>query len=390
MTPQVRDRFLAIRNKVEQGGRLDMEDGVFLYSPEVPLHDVGALANEVRERINGNVGYYNINTHLNPTNVCIYRCRFCAFRSDLRDPKGYVMSDEQILARGREAVENGCTEMHIVGGLHHKLGYDWYRGLIEKLHTAYPQLHLKGWTAVEIDWFEFLTKKTSKAILEDLRSVGLGSMPGGGAEIFHPEVRDQICEHKANSHKWLEIHQAAHEIGLKTNCTMLYGHLENAYHRIDHLLRLRELQDRTGGFQTFIPLAFHPENTKLTGIKKPSALMDLRTMAISRLMLDNVPHIKAYWIMLGIGTAQTALAYGADDIDGTVRHELIYHDAGATTPEMLTVEQIRQLIVEAGRDPVERDTIYRTVHRDPEDFKSWTVGEDVPVRMSKAAATVGV
>lgn len=390
MTPQVRDRFLAIRNKVEQGGRLDMEDGVFLYSPEVPLHDVGALANEVRERINGNVGYYNINTHLNPTNVCIYRCRFCAFRSDLRDPKGYVMSDEQILARGREAVENGCTEMHIVGGLHHKLGYDWYRGLIEKLHTAYPQLHLKGWTAVEIDWFEFLTKKTSKAILEDLRSVGLGSMPGGGAEIFHPEVRDQICEHKANSHKWLEIHQAAHEIGLKTNCTMLYGHLENAYHRIDHLLRLRELQDRTGGFQTFIPLAFHPENTKLTGIKKPSALMDLRTMAISRLMLDNVPHIKAYWIMLGIGTAQTALAYGADDIDGTVRHELIYHDAGATTPEMLTVEQIRQLIVEAGRDPVERDTIYRTVHRDPEDFKSWTVGEDVPVRMSKAVATVGV
>ncbi|MFN7732498.1 MAG: aminofutalosine synthase MqnE [Pirellula sp.] len=390
MTPQVRDRFLAIRNKVEQGGRLDMEDGVFLYSPEVPLHDVGALANEVRERINGNVGYYNINTHLNPTNVCIYRCRFCAFRSDLRDPKGYVMSDEQILARGREAVENGCTEMHIVGGLHHKLGYDWYRGLIEKLHNAYPQLHLKGWTAVEIDWFEFLTKKTSKAILEDLRSVGLGSMPGGGAEIFHPEVRDQICEHKANSHKWLEIHQAAHEIGLKTNCTMLYGHLENAYHRIDHLLRLRELQDRTGGFQTFIPLAFHPENTKLTGIKKPSALMDLRTMAISRLMLDNVPHIKAYWIMLGIGTAQTALAYGADDIDGTVRHELIYHDAGATTPEMLTVEQIRQLIVEAGRDPVERDTIYRTVHRDPEDFKSWTVGEDVPVRMAKAAATVGV
>jgi aminodeoxyfutalosine synthase len=382
MTPATRDRFNAIRQKVEQGGRLNLDEGIFLYSPEVCLHEVGELANMVRERINGNVGYYNINTHLNPTNVCIYRCRFCAFRSDLRDPKGYVMSDEQILARGKEAVENGCTEMHIVGGLHHKLGYDWYRGLIETLHDAYPKLHLKGWTAVEIDWFEFLTKKPLKEILMDLRSVGLGSMPGGGAEIFHPEVRDQICEHKANSHKWIEIHQAAHEIGLKTNCTMLYGHVEQPYHRIDHLLRLRDLQDRTGGFQTFIPLAFHPENTKLSNIKKPSALMDLRTMAISRLMLDNIPHIKAYWIMLGIGTAQTALAYGADDIDGTVRHELIYHDAGATTPEMLSVDQIRQLIVEAGREPVERDTIYRHVHRDPEDFKNWTVGDEVAVSMT--------
>jgi aminodeoxyfutalosine synthase len=381
-SPDKTDRFRAIRDKVEQGGRLDLDDGVFLYSPDVSLHDIGQLANWVRERINGNVGYYNINTHLNPTNVCVYRCRFCAFRSDLRDPKGYVMNDEQILARGQEAVDHGCTEMHIVGGLHHKLGYDWYRGIVETLHTAYPRLHLKAWTAVEIDWFEFLTKKPLKEILEDMRSAGLGSMPGGGAEIFHPEVRDQICEHKANSHKWIEIHQAAHELGIKTNCTMLYGHLEQAYHRIDHLLRLRELQDRTGGFQTFIPLAFHPENTKLTNIKKPSALMDLRTMAISRLMLDNVPHIKAYWIMLGIGTAQTALAYGADDIDGTVRHELIYHDAGATTPEMLTVDQIRQLIQEAGRDPVERDTVYRHIHRDPDDFKQWSVGDDVEVGLA--------
>jgi aminodeoxyfutalosine synthase len=356
-----------------------MDDGIFMYSPEVSLHELGELANFVRERINGNVGYYNINTHLNPTNVCVYRCRFCAFRSDLRDPKGYVMNDDQILARGQEAVDNGCTEMHIVGGLHHQRGYDWYRHIIEILHNTYPQIHLKGWTAVEINWFEFLTKNSLKDILQDLRDAGLGSMPGGGAEIFHPEVRDQICEHKANSHKWLEIHLAAHEVGLKTNCTMLYGHVEQAYHRIDHLLKLRDLQDKTGGFQTFIPLAFHPENTKLSHLKKPSALMDLRTMAISRLMLDNVPHIKAYWIMLGIGTAQTALSYGADDIDGTVRHELIYHDAGATTPEMLSVDQIKQLIVEAGRVPVERDTIYRKVHRDPNDFKTWHSGEDVPV-----------
>lgn len=395
MNIETKARLRKIRDKVESGTRLNMDDGIFLYDPSVPLQEVGVLANYVREKINGNVGYYNINTHLNPTNVCVYRCRFCAFRSDLRDPKGYVMSDAQILARGKEAIDNGCTEMHVVGGLHHKLGYDWYRGMISLLHEAYPQLHLKAWTAVEMSWFEFLTKRPLREILEDLREAGLGSMPGGGAEIFHPEVRDQLCEHKANSHKWIEVHRTAHEIGLKTNCTMLYGHVESAYHRIDHLMRLRELQDQTGGFQTFIPLAFHPENTKLSNIKKPSALMDLRTLAICRLMLDNVPHVKAYWIMLGIATAQTALAYGADDIDGTVRHELIYHDAGATTPELLTVEQIRQLIIEAGRDPVERDTTYHHVHRNPGNWKEWSSGESVdknfrPVRPQEEAVAAAV
>lgn len=370
-------RLREIRDKVEAHQRLSMDDGLFLYDPQVPLQEVGILANFVREQKNGNVGYYNINTHLNPTNVCVYRCRFCAFRSDLRDPKGYAMSDEQILARGQEATDNGCTEMHIVGGLHHQRPYDWYRGLISQLHENFPQIHLKAWTAVEINWFEFQTKKSVQWVLEDMREAGLGSMPGGGAEIFHPEIRDQLCEHKANTHAWLDIHQTAHEIGLRTNCTMLYGHLEKAYHRIDHLMRLRELQDRTGGFQVFIPLAFHPENTKLDNLKKPSALMDLRTMAVSRLMLDNVQHIKAYWIMLGIGTAQTALHYGADDIDGTVRHELIYHDAGATTPEHLTVDQIRQLIAETGREPIERDTTYHRVHRDPDNFAKWESGESV-------------
>jgi aminodeoxyfutalosine synthase len=374
-TAEIRSKLRDIRQKIESGQRLGMADGMFLYEPEVPLQELGVLANEVRERINGNVGYYNINTHLNPTNVCVYRCRFCAFRSDLRDPKGYVMNDDQILARGQEAIDHGCTEMHIVGGLHHQRGYDWYRGMIEKLHSKFPKLHLKGWTAVELSWFEFLTKRSLRQILIDLREAGLGSLPGGGAEIFHPEVRDQICEHKANSHKWIEVHRTAHELGIKSNCTMLYGHIEKPYHRIDHLLRLRELQDQTGGFQTFIPLAFHPENTKLSDIKKSSALMDLRTMAICRLMLDNVPHIKAYWIMLGVETAQLALAYGADDIDGTVRHELIYHDAGATTPQCLSVDHIRQLIVEAGRDPVERDTTYNAVTRNPDNWKEWTVGD---------------
>lgn len=370
-------RFREIRDKVESEERLTMDDGLFLEDPQVPLQEVGALANLVRERKNGNLGYYNINTHLNPTNVCVYRCRFCAFRSDLRDPKGYAMTDEQILARGKEATENGCTEMHIVGGLHHQRPYEWYRNLISLLNANYPQIDLKAWTAVEINWFEFQTKKSVQWVLEDMREAGLGSMPGGGAEIFHPEIRDQLCEHKANTHAWLDIHRTAHEIGLRTNCTMLYGHLEKAYHRIDHLMRLRELQDQTGGFQVFIPLAFHPENTKLDHLKKPSAIMDLRTMAVSRLMLDNIQHIKAYWIMLGLGTAQTALQYGADDIDGTVRHELIYHDAGATTPEFLSVDQIRHLISETGRKPVERDTTYHEVHRDPNHFATWTRGEPV-------------
>ena len=364
----------AIREKVESGQRLSLDDGLFLYSPAVHLNELGELANFVRERKNGNAAYYNINTHLNPTNVCVYRCVFCAFRSDLRDPKGYLMSDEQILARGQEAVDNGCTEMHIVGGLHHQMTYDWYVNIIRILHKAYPRLHLKGWTAVEINWFAHLTKKPTREILQDLIDAGLGSMPGGGAEIFHPEVRDRICEHKADGSEWLNIHRTAHQLGLHTNCTMLYGHLETAFHRIDHLMRLRELQDETGGFQTFIPLAFHPDNTGLSHIKKPSGVMDLRTMAISRLMLDNIPHIKAYWIMLGIGTAQTALSYGADDLDGTVRHELIYHDAGAETPEVLSVEQIRRLIVEAGREPIERDTLYRRVVRDG---AAWEAAEPV-------------
>ena len=370
-------RLKEIRNKVEAGERLSVDDGILMYDPEIPLNDLGQLANLVRERINGNVAYYNINTHLNPTNVCIYRCVFCAFRSDLKSSKSYLMSDEQIIERGGEAIANGCTEMHIVGGLHHLKNFEWYDNILKILHEAYPALHLKAWTAVEISWFEQLLKTDIKDVMQRLRASGLGSLPGGGAEIFHPEVRDKICEHKASTDKWFEIHRTSHEMGIKTNCTMLYGHIENAMHRIDHLDRLRTLQDETGGFQTFIPLAFHPENTGLSHIEKPSSLMDLRTIAISRLMLDNIPHIKAYWIMLGIGTAQTALAYGADDLDGTVRHELIYHDAGATTPQILTIDRIKELIVEAGRKPVERDTIYREVLRDENDFSKWTIGRPV-------------
>jgi aminodeoxyfutalosine synthase len=351
-----------IRDKVEAGERLSFEEGMFL-EESADLFTLGELANLVRERKNGNVTYYNVNTHLNPTNVCVYRCTFCAFRADLKSARGYVMTDDQILERAAEAERRGATELHIVGGLHHQLPYEWYLNIVRIIRRAHPRLHLKAYTAVEWDWFARLTGRPTRDILAEFRDAGLGSLPGGGAEIFHPEVRDKICEHKADADAWIRIHREAHRLGLRSNATMLYGHIESARHRIDHLCRLRTLQDETGGFQTFIPLAFHPANTQLKHIKKPSVLADLRTMAVSRLMLDNFPHIKAYWVMLGIRTAQVALGFGADDLDGTVVHEKIYHDAGSDSPEELTVTEIRRLIEEAGRLPVERDTLYNEVVR---------------------------
>jgi aminodeoxyfutalosine synthase len=366
-------RLAVIREKVEAGQRLSFDDGLYLYE-SADLFSLGELANQVRERKNGNFAYYNVNTHLNPTNVCVYRCTFCAFRADLKSPKGYVMTDGQILERAAEADRRGATELHIVGGLHHQLPYEWYLNVVRIIHRHYPRLHLKAYTAVEWDWFHRLTGRPTRELLSEFKDAGLGSLPGGGAEIFHPEVRDKICEHKADTDAWLRIHREAHKLGLRSNATMLYGHIEEARHRIDHLCRLRELQDETGGFQTFIPLAFHPENTKLDHIKKASVLMDLKVMAISRLMLDNFPHIKAYWIMLGIPTAQLALSYGADDIDGTVVHEKIYHDAGSDSPQELTVAQLRRLIEEAGRIPVERDTLYHQVHREA---GTWRTGPAV-------------
>jgi aminodeoxyfutalosine synthase len=254
--------------------------------------------------------------------------------------------------------------------------YEWYLNVIRIIHAAYPQLHLKAYTAVEWDWFQRLTGRPTRDLLAEFRDAGLGSLPGGGAEIFHPEIRDKICEHKADPDSWIRIHREAHELGLRSNATMLYGHIEGPEHRIDHLLRLRDLQDQTGGFQTFIPLAFHPENTNLAHIQKPSAIMDLRMIAIARLMLDNFAHIKAYWVMLGIPTAQLSLSYGADDIDGTVVHEKIYHDAGSDSPQELSVVELRRLIEEAGREPIERDTLYREVVREA---NSWRTGRSLAV-----------
>jgi aminodeoxyfutalosine synthase len=352
-----------IRDKVTAGERLSFDDGVFLYE-EADLFSLGELAKVVRERKNGNLAYYNVNSHLNPTNVCVYRCTFCAFRADLKSPKGYAMSDSEILDRARETEERGATELHIVGGLHHQLPYEWYLNVVRIIHHAYPRLHLKAYTAVEWDWFARLTGRPTIDILAEFKEAGLGSLPGGGAEIFHPDVREKICEHKADAEAWLRVHREAHELGLRSNATMLYGHIEKPQHRIDHLCRLRDLQDETGGFQTFIPLAFHPDNTKLAHLQKASGLLDLKTMAISRLMLDNFPHIKAYWVMLGIKTAQIALGFGADDIDGTVVHEKIYHDAGSHEPQELSVGELRRLIQETGRTPTERDTLYHEVIRE--------------------------
>ena len=357
-------RTLTLRDKVFAGQRLSFDEGVYL-DRHADLATLGEMANFVREAKNGNVTYYNVNQHLNPTNVCVYRCNFCAFRADLKSDRGYVMSDEQILERARNATEAGATELHIVGGLHHQKPFAWYKGILSLIHDHYPDLHLKAWTAVEWDWFQRLTKRPIGDLIAEMKDAGLGSLPGGGAEIFEPSVRSQLCEHKADGSEWLKIHRAAHHAGLRSNATMLYGHIETAEHRIDHLLQLRTLQDETGGFQTMIPLAFHPDNTRLAHIPRPSGIMDLRTMAVSRIMLDNFPHIKAYWIMLTMKIAQVAQSYGADDIDGTVVHEKIYHEAGSESPQELTVADLRQLIVEAGRDPVERDTLYHRVVRGP-------------------------
>jgi len=365
------NRLTEIRHKVENAERLSADDGLYL-DKNADLFTLGELANLVRERKNGKTAYYNVNAHLNPTNVCVYRCSFCAFRADLNSPRAYVMTDEQMLERARETHERGGTELHIVGGLHHKMPYEWYLNIVRIIHNEYPDLHLKAYTAVEWDWFERLTGRPTKDILSEFKDAGLGSLPGGGAEIFHPDVRLKICGYKADAADWLRIHREAHELGLRSNATMLYGHIETPEHRIDHMIRLRELQDQTGGFQTFIPLAFHPDNSEMAHITKPSGLMDLRVIALSRLMLDNFAHIKAYWVMLGINTAQVALSYGADDLDGTVVHEKIYHDAGSDSPQELTVGEIRRLITEAGREPVERDTLYNAVVR--EEGHQWKTG----------------
>jgi aminodeoxyfutalosine synthase len=354
-----------IADKVFAGERLDFEDGVTLYNSS-DLLAIGALAHHVREKLHGKRTHFNVNRHINPTNVCVASCKLCAFGRKPDAPGAYTMALEEAFRTAGENWTEAVTEFHIVGGLHPDLPFQYYVDLLRGLKERFPTVHLKAFTAVEIAYYAHITRMTVQEILERFKDAGLGSLPGGGAEIFAPAVRRVICDHKIGAHMWLKVHRTAHEMGLHSTATMLYGHIESSEDRADHLVQLRNLQDQTKGFQTFIPLAFHPANTELGKMvewDETSGFMDLKNVAVSRLMLDNFPHIKAYWIMMSPRVAQIALRFGADDLDGTVAEEKIYHDAGARTPQVLTRQQIVRLIKEAGFEPFERDTLYRPVMR---------------------------
>jgi len=355
-------RLKPIAERVLAGERLTGQDGIALYrSPD--LLAVGWLANHVREKRHGNATYFNVNRHINPTNVCVAHCKLCAFGRDPSAPGAYTFALEEIYQRAEQGVREGATEFHIVGGLHPDLSFDYFLGLIRGLKERFGSVHLKAFTMVEVGYFARIAKLSIRDTLVKMKEAGVDSLPGGGAEIFHPRVRKIICDHKVSGQMWLSIARQAHEIGLRSNATMLYGHVETEEERVDHLVKLRELQDQTHGFVTFIPLAFHPDNTALSYIPKPTGYADLRNIAIARLLLDNFDHIKAYWIMLTPSIAQIALRFGANDLDGTVVEEKIYHDAGAKTSEFTPRMELERLIRAAGRVPVERDTLYRPVDR---------------------------
>jgi aminodeoxyfutalosine synthase len=355
-------RLQPIANKVLAGERLSFEDGVTLYSSP-DLLGLGWLANHVREKRHGNVCYFNVNRHINPTNVCVAHCKLCAFGRSPDAPGAYTFALEEIWQRAEQGLREGATEFHLVGGLHPDLPFNYFLDLMRGLKARCPGVHLKAFTMVEVGYFARIAKLSIRDTLLALKDAGVDSLPGGGAEIFNPRVRKVICDHKVSGQQWLNIARTAHQIGLHSNATMLYGHIETNEERVEHLLALRGLQDETGGFVAFIPLAFHPENTGLAHLPKPTGFTDLKTIAISRLLLDNFDHIKAYWIMLTPRVAQIALRFGADDIDGTVVEEKIYHDAGATTAQFTSRAQLERLIREAGRVPVERDTLYHPIDR---------------------------
>src|SRR5882672_10325805 len=355
-------RLRPISEKVLVGARLTAEDGIALYrSPD--LLAVGWLANYVREKRHGNITYFNVNRHINPTNVCVAHCKLCAFGRDASAPGAYTFALEEIYQRAEQGVREGATEFHIVGGLHPDLPFEYFLELIGGLKQRHPHVHLKAFTMVEVHYFARIAKLTIEETLKKMKAAGVDSCPGGGAEIFHPRVRRIICDHKVSGQMWLTLARKAHEAGLRSNATMLYGHVETEEERVDHLVKLRELQDVTHGFVAFIPLAFHPDNTALSHIPKTTGYLDLRNIAVARLMLDNFEHIKAYWIMLTPSIAQIALRFGANDLDGTVVEEKIYHDAGAKTSEFTPRNELERLIRAAGRVPVERDTLYRPVDR---------------------------
>ncbi len=379
-----------IAEKVRDGRRLSQEDGVRLYaSPDI--HTLGALANEVRERRFGRETFYNVNRHINYTNYCVLRCKFCSFyrpypkvdrEASTANDGGYEMTLEQIAAQAREATDRGATEVHIVGGLHPKLPFDFYLDICQALRQACPALHIKAFTAIEIIHFTRISRGHSiRQVLESLHEAGLGSLPGGGAEIFDDRVHGEVYQRKVGEAGWFDVHRTAHELGIFTNATMLYGHVETPAERIGHMIKLREQQEvslteRQAHFNCFIPLSFIPQNSALSHLPGPTGLDDLRTLAIARLMLDNVPHIKAFWIMQTPRLAQISLNWGVDDVDGTViYYDITKGDGSDATRQALSIEKLKRLIVEAGGQPVERDTLYRRVIRDDD---AWRVGEAIP------------
>jgi aminodeoxyfutalosine synthase len=350
-----------IFGKVRDDVRLSADDGLRLFRSNDIL-GIAHMANIVRERKNGNRAYYIVNLHINYSNVCKNECRFCAFsRREMKEDGAYEMSIDEIMERAAQVEPSGATEIHIVGGAHPSWPFSRYMEMMTRIKEAHPSVHLQAFTAVEIAHIAEIAGLSTRETLKELRDAGLGSLPGGGAEIFAPRVREVVCPEKLPGDKWLEVMREAHELGMRSNATMLYGHVETDEERIDHMLKLRDLQDETGGFMSFIPLAFHPQNTGLSDMTATGGITDLRTLSIGRLMLDNFDHIKAFWIMLGIKLAQVSLGFGVDDIDGTVVEERITHAAGAETPQSLTVKELKRLIIEAGREPVERDTLYNPV-----------------------------
>jgi aminodeoxyfutalosine synthase len=350
-----------IADKLDSGLRLDLADGVRLFECD-DLLLVGWLANREREKRHGGRTFYNYNIRIEATNVCVASCLFCSFaRLKPGDADAYTMSLDEAWDKLRRRAAQPLTEVHVVNGLHPDLPFSYYTDLLSGFKRIRPHIHLKCFTAVEIAFFADLYKRTDEQVLRELMAAGLDSLPGGGAEIFAERVRQKICHDKCGTERYLDIHRIAHRLGMRSNVTMLYGHIETMEERVDHMLRARALQDETGGFQAFIPLAFHPDNNQMRKLPAPSAAETLRVHAVARLVLDNIAHIKAFWIATGVEVAQTALWFGADDLDGTVQEEKIYHMAGSRTPEAMTTREIERLIRAAGREPIERDTLYNVV-----------------------------
>jgi len=349
-----------IAEKVFAGIRLSLEDCVRLYRTN-DLLALGYLADYVRRQRHGDKAYYVVNVHLNYSNICYAGCPFCAFGKSPKDPEAFELTVDEYIDRLSQMLWDRVTEVHIVGGLHPKLPFDYYVELVRRIKEAFPHLHIKAFTATEIVFFSKISGLSVREVLERLIEAGLGSLPGGGAEVLSERVHRLIYPRKASPQQWLEVHRTAHQLGLKSNATILYGHIETPEEKALHFELLRQLQDETGGFMCFIPLAYHPANTKLGG-KPTTGVQDLKEIAIARLMLDNFPHIKAYWISLDPKLAQVALSFGADDLDGTVVNEKIFHMAGAESPNMLTEQELRRLIVEAGWTPVRRNSLYEPIN----------------------------